>query len=175
VDHILEMPGLVGHRSRRLEVARRTDQVEEPRTAPEEVELHIALAVEAHRTVLAAVVRRIDPGEEARHTGPGEAGHHIDLEAGHHIDLKEAHHTALEAVELHIDPGVEAHRTVLAVEVRRTVPEVAVHSLAGAGSRLEEDIAVDSALEAVVDSNLAEGVVRILGVGELSGFSICSP
>jgi hypothetical protein len=173
VDRILEMPGWVDHRSRRPEVARRTDQVVERHTVPVEVELHtglgvvrhIALGVGAHRTVLAEVVRRIDPGEAVRHTGPVEVAHHIDLEEARHTDRVAGHHTALEVVELRIGLG-EVHHIALVVVAR---------SLAEAGNHLEGDTAVDSAFEAVVDSNLAEEVVRILGVGDLTAFSTCSP
>jgi hypothetical protein len=182
VDRILEMPGWVDHRSRRPEVARRTDQVVERHTVPGEVELHtglgvvrhIALGVGAHRTVLAEVVRRIDPGVAVRHTGPVEVAHHIDPEEARHTDRVAGHHTALEVVELRIGLG-EVHHIALVVEVHHTVLAVVARSLAEAGNHLEGDTAVDSAFEAVVDSNLAEEVVRILGVGDLTAFSTCSP
>jgi hypothetical protein len=168
------MPEWVDHQSRRPGAAHRTGRVVGRHTVLVEVVLHTVPVAEALRTVLAVVVRRIDPGEAVRHTGPVEVAHHIDQEEAHHTDRAAGHHTVLEVVEPHIGPGVEAHRIVLVVEVRRTVPEVAARSLAAADNRLEEDIAVDSALGAVVDSNLAEGAVRILGVGELTAFSTCS-
>jgi hypothetical protein len=164
----------VGRRNRRPVVVRHTVQAVGLHIVPgagelhtgQEAEHHTALVVGVRHIGLVGVVRHIDL-EEARHIDLAEEVHHTGLEAALHIGFVEAvRHTVL----------VEEHRTVLGAEehhtgreeVRRIVRKAAGHSLAEEGT-------VGSALVAVVDSSLAEEVVRILGVGELNAFSMRSP
>jgi hypothetical protein len=163
----------VGRRNRRPVVVRHTVQAVGLHIVPGAGELHTGQEA-VHHTALVVV---------ARHIGLVGVVRHIALEEARHIDLAEVHHTGLEAA-LHIGfveavrhtVLVEEHRTVLGAEehhtgreeVRRIVRKAAGHSLAEEGT-------VGSALVAVVDSSLAEEVVRILGVGELNAFSMRSP
>jgi hypothetical protein len=173
----------VGRRNRRPVVVRHTVQAVGLHIVPGAGELRTGQEA-VHHTALVGVVRHIGLAGVVRRIDLVGVVRHIDLEEARHIDLaEEVHHTGLEAA-LHIGfveavrhtVLVEEHRTVLGAEehhtgreeVRRIVRKAAGHSLAEEGT-------VGSALVAVVDSSLAEEVVRILGVGELNAFSMRSP